>query len=162
MVESGGISCLLGGSSPRHPTSRKPRDLSRPAAKGGVGRCRRFGGPPFGYRSGQAFSKSARSGAPPVISVDVKSYTACLLQGDRPQQPSGALILRLVSCLTYPGLLPGLGDRCLEARAIGSVGSARANANNKVKRVAGIKMNIDSKGPLCAETVEFAPKQRVC
>ena len=33
MVESGGISCLLGGSSPRHPTSRKPRDLRHPAAK---------------------------------------------------------------------------------------------------------------------------------
>jgi hypothetical protein len=32
-------------------------------------RCRLRGGPPFGYRSGQAFSKSARSGAPPVVTL---------------------------------------------------------------------------------------------
>ncbi len=38
----------------------------RKAKSDGVG-C--WAGPPFGYRSGQAFSKSARKGAPPVISV---------------------------------------------------------------------------------------------
>src|SRR6266849_2663879 len=44
----------------------------RQAKSDGVGCC---AGPPFGYRSGQAFSKSARRGAPPVISVHTKLKT---------------------------------------------------------------------------------------
>ena len=38
--------------------------------------------PPFGSRSVQAFSKSARRGAPPVIRSNVKRQTRVLLPGE--------------------------------------------------------------------------------
>ena len=66
MVESGGISCLLGGSSPRHPTSRKPRDLRHPAAKAesdGVGGS---AGHPSAIAQGR-LSRKAREVAHPQL-----------------------------------------------------------------------------------------------
>ena len=41
--------------------------------------CGLSGKPPFGYRSGQAFSKSVRSGAPPVISCQCSKTTRVIL-----------------------------------------------------------------------------------
>jgi hypothetical protein len=39
---------------------------------GKIRSCGLSGRPPFGYRSGQAFSKSVRSGAPQLVDVSLK------------------------------------------------------------------------------------------